>query len=138
MTNPETESGRTDREALTNAESTESRNLELTQVSPGLEIVFADGCERKLDRRNRRRGSPNPEVMIVSPGNPVSDEALKAPWFGVFEVRRAKSFPEIRAQLSKALPRSCCPLHLSAWLSCSFRADDRMLTPRRDGRSLLR
>ena len=100
MTNREPEHTRTDSGALINVESMESRNLELTQGSPGLEVVFADGWNA-AESPQSAAGSPNPDVTIVSQGNPVSDEALKAPWFGVFEVRRAKSFLEILARIEQ-------------------------------------
>jgi hypothetical protein len=100
VTNREPEHTRTDSGALINVESMESRNLELTQGSPGLEVVFADGWNA-AESPQSAAGSPNPDVTIVSQGNPVSDEALKAPWFGVFEVRRAKSFLEILARIEQ-------------------------------------
>jgi len=124
VTQRETESTRRDRGALTNADSIESRNRQLTQGSPGLEPVFADGWDVAAKSVQSAAGPPNPDVIIVSEGNPVSDEALKAPWFEVFEVRRAKSFLEVLVRLEQgaaALLLSLGSLGLVTWLVRSGR-----------------
>ena len=45
MTHREKESTRHDRGAFIKADSIESRNLQLTPVSPGPEVIFADGWD---------------------------------------------------------------------------------------------
>jgi hypothetical protein len=99
VTHRETEGTRSDRGALTNADSFESRNTQLTHVSPGPEVIFADGWDVAAQSVQVPAGPPNPEVIIVSEGNPVSDEALKTLWFEAFDVRRTKSFLEILVRL---------------------------------------
>jgi len=101
VTNRETERTRWDGGPVTNAEGIESRDLQLTHGSPGLELIFADGWDVAGQSAQSAAGPPNPDVIIVSEGNPVSDEALEAPWFEVFEVRRAKSFLEILVRLEQ-------------------------------------
>ena len=124
MTIRETECTHEDREALTNAGSTGSRNPQMPQGSPGLEIVFADGWDVAAQPVQTAAGPPNPNVIIVSEGNPVSDEALKAPWSDVFEVRRAKSFLEMLVRVEQgalALLLSLGSVGLVTWLVRSGR-----------------
>jgi hypothetical protein len=101
VTKRETENTHGDRGALTNAERIESRSLQFTHGSPGLEIIFHECGDVAAKSVQMAAGPPNPGVIIVSEGNPVSDEALKVPWFEVFEVRRAKSFLEILVRLEQ-------------------------------------
>jgi hypothetical protein len=97
VTRRETESTRV---ALTNADNIESRDLQLTQGSRGVEIVFTDVWD--LAAKSESAVCPtHPDAIIVSEGNPVNDKALKAPSFEAFEVRRAKSFLEILVRLEQ-------------------------------------
>jgi hypothetical protein len=96
----------------------------LAQGSPGSELVFADGCDVAAKPVQSAAGPPNPNVIIVSEGNPVSGEALKSAWSGVFEVRRPKSFLEILVRVEQgaaALLLSVASVGLVTWLVRSGR-----------------
>ena len=119
MAHRESESTPADRVTLTNADNVESRDLQLTQGSPGQEVVFADGRDVSA-KSARTAGCPtHPVAIVVSEGNPVSDEALKAPEFEAFEVRRSKSFLEVLVRVEQgdaALLLSVASVGLVTWL----------------------